>query len=87
MGSATYAVKTIDVDGSRPARKYKTLDAARKRFEEMYGHSMESAIEDAFYALADAGKELPTVASLLRLRAVSDFGTVVIFNRIEDSAP
>lgn len=76
--TTTYTVKTQDVDCST-TRKYKTLAAARKRFEEMAGHTMEVAIGEQFYRLTEEGKDLPKVEEVKGLRAVSDYGTVVVF--------
>jgi hypothetical protein len=78
-----YTVMTRDVDG-RSQRQYRTLKGAIKRFEEMYGHPMGTAIDEQFYALADQGKPLPLIEDLMSLRAVSSFGTVVTFQAAVD---
>ena len=74
-----WTVKTIDVDGAAPKRTYRTLKGAIAYFESMYGHPIENAMDEYFYALVDAGMPLPAVGAVARLRAVSDYGTVIIF--------
>lgn len=76
-----YTVATQDVDGSPPVRKYKTFAAARKRFEEMAGMTMEAAIFEQFYMREP--KDLPPVEVVTFLRAVSNYGTVVVYRAIE----
>lgn len=73
----TYKVRTQDVDG-RTAKKYKTLDGAVKRFLEMAGGTIEGWIGEQFYELVDKGEPLPKIEDIKRLRAVSDYGTVVV---------
>lgn len=75
---SNYTVLTRDTDGS-DRRSYKTLDKALARFTEMAGHSLESAIAEQFYTLP--ADELPTVRAVKSVRAVSDYGTVVVFLR------
>lgn len=78
---AQYAVKTRDVDCST-SRKFKSLEGARKRFESMVGYSAENAIEEQFYERTERGEALPKFDEVKRLRAVSMFGTVVVFEKI-----
>jgi hypothetical protein len=71
-----YTVITRDTDGSTK-RNYKTLDKAAARFEEMAGHSIDAAIREAYCEAAT----LPTMRAVKHVRTVSDFGTVVGFER------
>ncbi len=77
----TYRVTTQDVDCST-RRTYKTRAAAIKRFEEMLGYSMASAIEEAYHAHT----EKPTPDTVKAVRGVSPFGTVVTFRREDQGA-
>ena len=78
MTKTTYTVKTRDVDCTT-SRTYTTLKGAIKRFEEMYGHSFEVAIEEFFYANVVHDIPLPTRDTVTRLSGVSKFGTEVRF--------
>lgn len=78
-----YTVATQDVDGRAPARKYKTFAAARKYFEEMVGYSMECAIAEQFYMREP--KDLPPADAVEFLRAVSSYGTVVVYRAIKEA--
>lgn len=78
-----FKVQTRDVDGTAPARKFKTFEGARKRFEEMSGRTMESAIDEMFWRQADAGETLPKADALSQIRVVSDYGTVVHYSKQE----
>ena len=69
-----FVVKTRDVDHSA-SKTYKSFAGARKRFEEMYGHSMESALLEMGLC-CDAEKAR-------FVRGVSDYGTVVCYERKE----
>lgn len=71
-----YIVATRDVDG-RTRRVYRSLKGAVSQFELMLGHSVQSAIEEQFYARMDQGLPLPKLEDLRCLRGVSDYGTVV----------
>lgn len=79
----TYFVQTQDVDGKPPARKYAKLENALNRFVEMYGYTIDVAIEEHYYAIRQAGGELPRADEIKRLRGVSMFGTVVTFWVVE----
>jgi hypothetical protein len=72
-----YIVSTRDVDGST-RRVRKTLAGAVARFESMYGHPIDSAIADHFWNR----EALPKIEDVTHLRAVSDFGTVVEFDKV-----
>lgn len=74
--SYVYIVSTRDVDCST-RKRFKTLDGARKRFEEMLGRSIESAIDETYYDVAVK----PTPETVTRLRDVSMYGTVVMLER------
>ena len=78
-----YTVKTRDVDGSAPARKYKTLAAACARFVEMAGGTIDGWIAEQFYERADRGEALPKIEEIRCLRAVSNYGTVVVLTKVE----
>jgi hypothetical protein len=75
---SNYTVHTRDVDGS-DRRSYKSIDKAMARFAEMAGHSLETAIREQFHDTP--ADELPTVRAVKSVRAVSDYGTVVVFLR------
>jgi hypothetical protein len=77
----TYTVKTRDVDCST-TRKFKTLAGARRRFEEMAGHTMEAAIAEQFHDSA----EPPKAEDVRSLRTVSMFGTVVTLSAVVEPA-
>lgn len=78
----SYKVKTQDVDGSG-SRKFKTLDAAVKRFLEMAGGTIDGWIAEQFYAVIGAGNPAPKIEDIACLRAVSAFGTVVTLYKVE----
>ena len=69
-----YTVKTRDVDGTS-TKKFSTFKAARQRFEEMSGHTMEAAIEEMYHSM-DVKPDAETVR---RLESISNYGTVVMF--------
>lgn len=73
-----YIVATRDVDGGG-RRTYSTRDGAAKRFREMSGLTFEQAIADHYYDVATP----PTADTVMRLRAVSMYGTVVTFQAVE----
>ena len=77
----TWVVACRDVDGYSSRRSYSTLKAACKRFDEMAGHTVERAMEEYWYFLVEAGKPLPAIETVQCVRAVSDFGTVVVLER------
>lgn len=74
-----YSVKTRDVDCST-SKRYRSLAGARKRFEEMLGYTMEAAITEQ-YGDDPIANGLPAVEQVKRLRGVSMFGTVVVFEK------
>lgn len=73
-----YVVKTQDVDGSG-SKSYASLKGAVKRFEEMAGMTTDQAIAEVYY---DREKK-PTIECLRSLRAVSKYGTVVVFRAMD----
>jgi len=79
----TYLVQTHDVDGRAPARRFKTLAGAVKRFNEMHG-SIEFAIAEQFER--EGGPPVPKIEDITRLRGVSDYGCVVTFWVTESAA-
>ena len=80
-----YAVRCRDVDGSS-VRYYAKLESAAARFIEMAGGSIDGHIAEMFYYLEDAGKPLPKLEAIPALRAVGDFGNVVVLEAISDEA-
>jgi hypothetical protein len=76
----TYIVCTFDVDGST-RRTYKTRAAAIRRFEEMLGYSMTSAIWEAYHAIPE--DRHPTPDTVRRVGAVGHFGNRVTFEAVE----
>ena len=70
----TFTVKTRDVDGQN-SRKYKTLDAARKRFEAMLGYSVEAAMAEQYHNCDPVPAF--TDPEVRFVRGVSNYGTVV----------
>lgn len=83
--AANYRVRTRDVDGGG-SRSYATLAGAVKRFEEMAGGTIDGHIAETLFVLAERGERLPKIEELKSLRAVSDFGTVVLFEAVSDKA-
>lgn len=83
--AANYIVRTRDVDGSSTNR-YASLAGAIKRFIEMAGGTIDGHIAEAHHELADRGERLPKIEELRHLRAVSMFGTVVIFEAVSEQA-
>lgn len=73
---SNYTIYTRDVDGS-DKRNYKTLDKALARFAEMVGFTLEAAIADLYYDCTP----VPTIRAVKSVRAVSNFGCVVEFQR------
>jgi len=71
-----FVVRTRDVDGST-SRTYKSRRAAVHRFEEMVGYSMAAAIGEHYHTELNP----PSVATVRSVRAVSNYGTVVIFEQ------
>ena len=78
-----FVVRTTDVDGSS-RRSYRTRAGAWRRFGEMSGHTPEVAISEAYHFLPEA--QQPTRETVRRLRTVSDYGTVVAFEEVDDGA-
>ena len=74
-----FKVITRDVDG-KGSRTYRTRAAAVRRFEEMYGNSFNFAVAEDF--CDSAIKANPETIKCVR--AVSDYGTVVIFKQLEE---
>ncbi len=78
MKAPQFVVRTRDVDGPhRDSRRYKTLKAAVKRFEEMLGYTVEQAIDEVFF---DRDPK-PSIHQLTHLRYVSMYGTVVLLEK------
>ncbi len=75
-----FKVTTRDVDGSG-RNTYKTRKAAIAKFESMYGHSMQTAIEERYYDVP--AEKWPTADTVRSMRAVSDYGTVVMFEEVQ----
>lgn len=73
-----YTVRTQDIDGTS-TRRFKTLDGAVKRFEEMLGLTADQAIAEVHHKTADMGLRLPKIAELGWLSYVSMYGTKVTF--------
>ena len=73
-----WIVTTRDVDGTSQ-RKYTTPAGARKRFEEMLGYTIETAI----WHMMD---DYPEWTSLPYVRGVSNFGCVVSIERTTEEA-
>lgn len=80
-----YTVRTQDIDG-RSSRRFKTLDGAVKRFEEMLGLTTDQAIAEVHHKTADMGLRLPKIAELGWLSYVSLYGTKVTFEASSDEA-
>lgn len=72
MRQILWHVTTRDVDGST-RKAFKSHSGARKRFEEMCGHTLEQALAEI-----DPNAKLDAVHSV---RGVSNFGTVVVYTR------
>jgi len=75
-----YIVQTQDVDG-RSRKTYKSLAGALKRFEAMYGHPLQAALNEVYFD--KDGNPTVTAESWLNasrtrtIRGVSNYGTVV----------
>ena len=67
-----WIVTARDVDGVSQ-RKYTTREGARKRFEEMLGYSIETAI----WHMMDEMDDYPEWTSLPYIKGVSNYGCVV----------
>jgi hypothetical protein len=78
--ATTYRVITRDVDGGGK-RTYKTLAGALARFEEMAGFSVKAAYVEM------TGNAAPDEREIERVRGVSMYGTVVVFERIGPAEP
>lgn len=81
--TVTYTVTTRDVDGST-RRTYKTAKAARTRFEDMVGYTIEECIEEQCH-----GRSVrPAWGDIKRVRGTSNFGTVVCIEmKVEEALP
>lgn len=71
-------IKTRDVDGSS-SKRFKSVKGAVKRFEEMLGYSVASAIVEHFH---DNPKPPAGAEQVAYLRGVSMFGTVVTWEAV-----
>lgn len=75
-----YLIHIQDVDGETKD-VYEDQAKAIARFEEMYGRSMQNAIEEKYWL----DKTPPTIETVHYVDAVSNFGTVVAYEVLEGS--